>query len=115
MIRATVEEIAQRAQKVWESLAACAASSGASIEIVEGNSLVGGGSTPAQSLPTKLLRVTSLRCSVAELERRLRSGSARIPVIARIEDDRLILDLRTVFPAQELQLTQAVIAALSEK
>jgi L-seryl-tRNA(Ser) seleniumtransferase len=115
MIRATVEEIAQRAQKVWESLAACAASSGARIEIVEGNSLVGGGSTPAQSLPTKLLRVTSLRCSVAELERRLRSGSARIPVIARIEDDRLILDLRTVFPAQELQLTQAVIAALSEK
>jgi L-seryl-tRNA(Ser) seleniumtransferase len=115
MIRATVEEIAQRAQKVWESLAACAASSGASIEIVEGNSLVGGGSTPAQSLPTKLLRVTSLRCSVAELERRLRSDSARIPVIARIEDDRLILDLRTVFPAQELQLTQAVIAALSEK
>jgi L-seryl-tRNA(Ser) seleniumtransferase len=115
MIRATVEEIAQRAQKLWESLTACAASSGARIEIVEGNSLVGGGSTPAQSLPTKLLRVTSSRCSAAELERRLRSGSAGIPVIARIEDDGLILDLRTVFPGQELQLTQAVIAALSEK
>jgi L-seryl-tRNA(Ser) seleniumtransferase len=115
MIRATVEEIARRARQLCESLAACAASSGARIEIVEGNSLVGGGSTPAQSLPTKLLRVTSSRCSAAELERRLRSGSAGIPVIARIEDDGLILDLRTVFPGQEIRLAEAVIAAVSEK
>jgi L-seryl-tRNA(Ser) seleniumtransferase len=113
MIRATVDEIAQRAQKLWESLAACAASSGARLEIVDGNSLVGGGSTPTQSLPTKLVRITSSRCSAAELERRLRSGSAGIPVIARIEDDGLILDLRTVFPEQEPELANATLAALS--
>jgi L-seryl-tRNA(Ser) seleniumtransferase len=113
MIRATVEQIAQRAQMLWESLAACAASSGARIEIVDGNSLVGGGSTPAQSLPTKLLRVTSSLCSAAELERRLRSGSAGVPVIARIEDDGLILDLRTVFSEQEPELANAILAALS--
>jgi L-seryl-tRNA(Ser) seleniumtransferase len=113
MIRATVEEIAQRAEKLWESLAARAASSGARVEIVDGNSLVGGGSTPTQSLPTKLMRITSSRCSAAELERRLRSGSAGIPVIARIEDDGLILDLRTVFPGQEPELANATLAALS--
>src|SRR2546429_6432966 len=71
------------------------------IEIAEGASLAGGGSTPSQSLPTKIIRIASARYSATKLEQRLRGAPAGISVIARVEDDRLILDLRTVFPEQE--------------
>jgi hypothetical protein len=46
------------------------------------------------------------------LEERLRRPATGIPVIARIEEDRLIIDLRTVFPEQESQLLQSLVAAL---
>jgi L-seryl-tRNA(Ser) seleniumtransferase len=85
----------------------------AQFEIIEGHSLVGGGSTPAQSLPTHLLRISSPRFSASQLEARLRSGLSGTPVIARIEDDRLLLDLRTVFPNQESALADALYLALS--
>jgi L-seryl-tRNA(Ser) seleniumtransferase len=113
MIRCSVEEIGQRAAKLAASLQPNATSRGARIELAEGHSLVGGGSTPAQSLPTKLLRIASTRYSAADLETRLRNGPAGIPVIARIEEDCLLLDLRTVFPEQESALADSIAAALS--
>jgi L-seryl-tRNA(Ser) seleniumtransferase len=73
---------------------------------------VGGGSTPAQSLPTRVLRIASVRHSASELEVRLRSGPGTTPVIARIEDDRLLIDLRTVFTEQEAALAEALAQAL---
>jgi L-seryl-tRNA(Ser) seleniumtransferase len=82
------------------------------LDIIDGASLVGGGSTPSQSLPTKLIRIASARHSAAQLEQRLRRAPAGISVIARVESDRLLLDLRTVPPAQETQLVQSVAAAL---
>jgi L-seryl-tRNA(Ser) seleniumtransferase len=113
MIRATVEEIGGRAAQFADSLRPQLDSHRARIEIADGLSLVGGGSTPAQSLPTKLLRITSTRYSAGDLEARLRKGPAEIPVIARIEEDHLILDLRTVFPEQERPLAESIKAALS--
>ena len=113
MIRLTVDEISARARKFADSLRLRIAEHQALIQIVDGHSLVGGGSTPAQSLPTKLLRVTSTRYSAAYLEARLRKGSAAIPVIARIEEDRLLIDLRTVFPQQEGALADSLAAALA--
>ena len=80
--------------------------------ITEGRSLVGGGSTPAQSLPTWVLRIASARYSASELETRLRLPLEGAPVIARIEDDRLLIDLRTVFPEQEAALRTALLIAL---
>ena len=69
-------------------------------EIVPGQSVIGGGSTPDQALPTWLL---AIQCAdVVESERRLRG--AEPPVIARIENDRLVFDLRTVFPDEEEDL-----------
>ncbi|MGB7730315.1 MAG: L-seryl-tRNA(Sec) selenium transferase [Candidatus Acidiferrum sp.] len=112
MIRASIDEIAQRATKLAATLQSGGADPEAWIEITDGQSLVGGGSTPAQSLPTKLLRIRSARYSAADLEIRLRQGPTGIPVIARIEDDRLLLDLRTVFPQQDSTLANAVAAAL---
>jgi len=112
MIRASLQEITERTEKFAEALRSRLDPRDAELEIIEGHSLVGGGSTPAQSLPAKLLRLTSLRYSAVQLEARLRGGPAGIPVIARIEDDRLILDLRTVFAEQEPALSEALLAAL---
>jgi len=82
------------------------------IEVVDGASLAGGGSTPTQSLPSKVIRIASARYSAAKLEQRLRRAPAGISVIARVEEDRLLLDLRTVFPEQEPLLVKTLAAAL---
>ena len=113
MIRASLQEIAERIEKFAEAVRSRLDPRDAQLDIIEGRSLVGGGSTPAQSLPAKLLRVSSPHHSAVELEARLRGGPGGIPVIARIEDDRLILDLRTVFPEQEPVLADSIAAALS--
>jgi L-seryl-tRNA(Ser) seleniumtransferase len=112
MIRLSVREIATRTAQLAASLQSGAAANTARIEITDGRSLVGGGSTPAQSLPTRLLRISSARYSPTDLETRLRKGPKGIPVIARIEYGHLLLDLRTVFPEQEPTLTESVLAAL---
>ena len=81
------------------------------IELVEGESLAGGGSTPSQTLRTPVLHVHSERHSAAELEKRLRRGAVA-SVIARIEDDHVVLDLRTVFEDQQSDLVSALATAL---
>jgi L-seryl-tRNA(Ser) seleniumtransferase len=98
MIRQSAEEIRARAA------ALCARVSGVRIEIVPGASVIGGGATPEKSLPTWLM---SLDCrKPAECERRLRAGTP--PVVARIENDRILIDLRTVLPEEEGDLAAAV-------
>jgi L-seryl-tRNA(Ser) seleniumtransferase len=78
-----------------------------------GHSTVGGGSLPGETLPTYLvtLAVASPDVSPDALAERLRRGVP--PVIARIEDDRLILDPRTVLPGQERMLLEAIRKATS--
>jgi L-seryl-tRNA(Ser) seleniumtransferase len=111
MIRMPSTEVRRRA----EAFVARAGGSGmaAEFEIREGSSVIGGGSTPGQALPTFLIAVSSRRHSAAALEARLRQPEGdRTPVVARIEDGRLVLDLRTVFPEQEEALAAALRAAL---
>jgi L-seryl-tRNA(Ser) seleniumtransferase len=112
MIRMGVEEIKRRAQNFLRELTPELPSGEVDLEITDGSSLAGGGSTPTQSLPTKLIRVASARYSAVQLEQRLRRAPAGISVIARVEDDRLIVDLRTVFPEQEPALLKTLAAAL---
>jgi seryl-tRNA(Sec) selenium transferase len=59
-----------------------------------------------------VIRIASARYSAAKLEQRLRRAPAGISVIARVEEDRLVLDLRTVFSAQEPLLVKTLAAAL---
>ncbi len=114
MIRLSHNEIAARAEQFVELVRDSAASAGVAVQIdtLQGTSLLGGGSTPAQSLPTELIRLSSPHHSATQLEARLRKGLAGIPIIARIEDDRVLLDLRTVFPEQESVMAQSLVAAL---
>ena len=95
MIRMGAEEIRARAEKVR----ACVPG----LELIEGRSVAGGGSTPEQTLPTWLLAVPG---NAVRAERALRAGSP--PVIGRIENDRLVLDLRTVFPEEENDLVRTL-------
>jgi L-seryl-tRNA(Ser) seleniumtransferase len=83
--------------------------SGVRSEVLPGESVIGGGSTPQQSLPTWLI---SIECSnVVAAERQCRKGDP--PIIARIENDRLVLDLRTVFPEEEDALASRISAVAS--
>ena len=68
-------------------------------ELIEGESLIGGGSAPSSTLPTTLLALTCYSLSADELAEHLRVSDP--PVIARVEEGRVQLDLRTVFPEQD--------------
>ena len=111
MIRATREEIEERCRNFIRELTSTLSMSGLDIEILDGESLAGGGSTPAQSLPTKLVRIRSARRSAAQIEQRLRR-SAAAAVIARVENGAVVLDLRTVFAEQEAALIEALTLAV---
>ena len=112
MIRMTPQELKRRAESFIRELRPELPLDEVEIEVADGSSLAGGGSTPSQSLPTKIIRITSARYSATKLEQRLRRAPAGVSVIARVEDDRLILDLRTVFPEQERLLIKTLAAVL---
>lgn len=99
IIRLSAAEIRERALRVRDRLGDRLPD----IDLVEGRSVAGGGSTPDQSLPTWLLSIPG---DAVAAERTLRSGDP--PVIARIENDRLVLDLRTVLPEEEDDLVRAL-------
>ncbi len=91
MIAMTAEEVGRRAAK-----AAAALPPGLEVEIVEGQSTIGGGSAPGSALPTRLIAARLPGVSSERLAAALRQQ--RTPIIARIENDRVVLDLRTVAP-----------------
>jgi len=103
MMRLTKAEIG----KLAEALAARIVVPKLKIDIVDGESILGGGAAPSSVLPTRVLAVSCEGLSADELSIRLRDSDP--PIIARVEDGRVLLDLRTVFPEQEA----AVVAALT--
>ncbi len=76
------------------------------LELLDGYSVIGGGSAPETQLPTTLISLTSSQFSPDELEERLRLNSP--PIIARIQDDRLVIDLRTVSLNAETEILSAL-------
>lgn len=100
MIRQSAPQIRARAENFVKR-------AGLAAELVDGLSVIGGGATPEQSIPTCLIALNPP--NVVEAERSLRAGDP--PVIARIEKEKLILDLRTVLQAEEDDLAAALHAA----
>lgn len=78
-------------------------------ELIDGESLVGGGAAPSATLPTTLIALTSHSLSADALAARLRVSDP--PVVARVEEGRVLLDLRTVFPEQDDVLKQILCAS----
>jgi L-seryl-tRNA(Ser) seleniumtransferase len=103
MIRLTADAIDRRARAVAARLAAV---TGLSCDIVDGVSAIGGGSAPGATLPTRLLVVRASGLSASALEARLRGADP--PVIARIADEAVVLDLRTVADEEDVLLAAAI-------
>jgi L-seryl-tRNA(Ser) seleniumtransferase len=102
MMRLTKDDIGKRAA----SLAAHVHSPKLHIEVTDGESVIGGGAAPSSVLPTRLLSASCDGLSADELAGRLRASNP--PIIARVEQGRVLLDLRTVFADQD----SLVLAAL---
>jgi len=82
---------------------------GIEVEIVHAESTVGGGSLPGERLPTTAIAITPRSGHAADLLRRLREQEP--PIIGRIEQERVLLDPRTVLPDEDDALLAAVVAA----
>jgi len=104
MIRLSAEEIKARAEQVQGALRRQLR---LQVEIVEGESVIGGGAAPGATLPTFLLLVTCNGMSADELGERLR-GSDRA-IITRVEEGRVLVDLRTVFPDQDSEVSRVLL------
>lgn len=102
MMRLPADDVRKRA----ESVRANASASGLRVEIVAGESLVGGGSAPTSTLPTFLLAITSQSLSADELATRLRRNNP--PIVARVEEGKVLIDLRTVFEEEDSQIVRAL-------
>lgn len=78
------------------------------VTMVPGQSAIGGGSGPNIHPPTTLIALKHEKLTAAEMEQKLRFSST--PIITRIADDLVLLDLRTVNPSEEAELFDAVVA-----
>ncbi|MCA9121206.1 MAG: L-seryl-tRNA(Sec) selenium transferase [Planctomycetaceae bacterium] len=103
-LSAPVENLRNRAERLAPQLAATAVIKQA--EAIEGNTYLGGGSVPTQQIPTWCVALTPEELNVDDLSKRLRMGSPS--VVGRIQQDRLLLDLRSVLPHQDGVIVEAV-------
>jgi len=110
MISANTNTLARRARKWRAALQNETQLSSLKLQVVDSVSTVGGGSLPGQTLPTKALAISV--DGVDALAEKLRHRQDAPPVIARIEDNRLLLDPRTVLPEQDRVLIAALKDAL---
>ena len=120
MMRLTKDEIGKRAEGIAAQVrsgvshfshkerARNGAPTKVKLEVIDGDSVIGGGAAPSAVLPTRLLAVSCEGMSADELAARLRAADT--PIIARVEEGRVLLDLRTVFPEQDGLIVKALAA-----
>lgn len=108
MIHTTAEEVGQRSESLIGELGSIPRTH---IEIIEARSVIGGGAAPNVTLPTFVLAISADGYSAQEIQDRLRAQSPAI--VARIEEERLVLDLRTVAAEEETLVLHGIRAALS--
>ena len=106
MLAMTKEEVAERAEVFLSQLALETTDVDLIVSVVDGESAVGGGSGPNTHPPTVLIALEHSSLSADELERRLRGSSP--PVIARVADGKVLLDLRTVARSEESEVLNAI-------
>jgi L-seryl-tRNA(Ser) seleniumtransferase len=103
MMRLSAAEVGRRAEALADSLRAKAPK--LEVKTVQGESVIGGGAAPGAALPTVLLAVSSEDLSANDLAGSLRARQP--PIITRVEQGRVLLDLRTVFPEQDAIIADA--------
>lgn len=105
-IAMSAAEITARAEEFVERLRH-RINSGIQLEVIEGESAVGGGAAPTAHLRTALISLTHANLTENQIEAGLRRSTP--PVIARIVDERVLLDLRTVAEGEESEVEEAVL------
>ena len=105
MLAAREHDVRARAEAWAEAI-------GPTASVIAGRSTVGGGSLPDETLPTWLVALSPASGGADALARRLRQ--APVPVVARVMDERVLLDPRTVLAEEEEDLLRAVRAAQGE-
>lgn len=109
MITMEQEEIANRAKDVAKKIKDEIGDL-IKIEIIQGNSMVGGGALPTTNLPTKLIAITSTNFTSQQIAENLRTGDNK--VIVRVQSEQILVDLRTVFSNQEDKLIEKLVAVI---
>jgi L-seryl-tRNA(Ser) seleniumtransferase len=104
MMRLTEEQIDERAEHMMRKLHI--STPRLNVEVVQARSVIGGGSAPGATLPSRALAVSSPEMGADEIAMKLREWST--PIIARVEEGRVLLDLRTVDPSQDEVVLRAV-------
>ncbi len=107
MIAMPVKEIEARASRVARRLR----QGGLDVELIDGFSTVGGGSLPGETLPTRLVAVAPPSDQLPAMEMAARLRRMDPPLVARIEHDLLLLDLRTVRPEEDRVVADQLMAA----
>ena len=103
MLSMTIAELKEKAEKFVEKFGE---NSNLRIEIVAGNSVIGGGSAPTVQPPTTLLAITHRQMSADKLEEKLRLSEP--PIITRILEGKVLIDLRTVSESEETELLRVL-------
>jgi L-seryl-tRNA(Ser) seleniumtransferase len=106
MLTLTAGEIERRAHALVDALQHVP---GLTCRIIDGVSTIGGGSAPGSALPTRLVAIAVDGMSASVLDARLRAGDP--PVVARIQDGVVVMDLRTVAADEQARLAAVVGAA----
>ena len=109
MLSLTAEEIEERASRVVRE--AIVDNGPLSATILKDESAIGGGAGPASSLKTSVIALSHQDITTGELERRLRACDP--PIVGRISEDKVLLDLRSVFEDEE-PLIVAALRSLSQ-
>jgi L-seryl-tRNA(Ser) seleniumtransferase len=102
MLNLSKEEIGNRAMAVAKQIQSVKLKA----EVIDGESVIGGGAAPSSALATRLLALTAADLSADDLSTRLRNSNP--PIIARVEEGRVLLDFRTVFPEQDTLISSAL-------
>jgi L-seryl-tRNA(Ser) seleniumtransferase len=112
LLAVSAEELRRRCEALLPQLQA-AAGAQASLALVAAKATVGGGALPLAELPGFAIAVTPHRLTLQQLAERLRQGDP--PVVGRIQDERLLLDPRTLLAGEEELLVAALGEALAER
>ena len=104
MLRLTEEAIGERAEHLMRKLHI--RNPQLEVEVVASRSVIGGGSAPGSTLPTRVIAVSSPEMGAGAIAEELRGWET--PIIARVEDGRVLLDLRTVEPEQDAVIAEAL-------
>ncbi len=112
MLSIKLEELEKRAQRMAKKLKDQRREE-ASLQVVNGDSQVGSGSAPIETVPTKLLSIKPLVLSAANLARKLRYHNP--PIFARVQKEKVLLDFRTIQPSEDSAVYEALLSHLREK